>query len=308
MTQGLQARAAAEYGRAARAAAGRVIAQYSTSFGLSTRLLREPVRSRVRCIYALVRVADEIVDGAAAGHGATTAQIARHLEDYEQRTEAAMSSGFSSDLVIHAFADTARRCGISTELTRPFFASMRADLEISVHDEESFAQYVDGSAEVVGLMCLRVFATDHSDVAVAPDPELVEGARRLGAAFQKVNFLRDLRDDAEGRGRAYFPGLEAGGPTEAQKTALVEDIERDLASAQQVIGLLPASSRAAVQAAHDLFAELASRLRATPAAQLGARRVRVPAPRKAVLAARAAWAGAPLRGDGERVRRREGER
>ncbi len=280
--------AGAEYDRAAQAAAAAVIGRYSTSFGLAVRLLRPPVRARVRDIYALVRVADEIVDGAAADHGLDPRSIAAALDAYEQAAEDAMSTGFSTDLVLHAFARTARATGITSELTRPFFTSMRVDLERTEHDAASFAAYVHGSAEVVGLMCLRVFTTDRSPVPVAPDPALVHGATHLGAAFQKVNFLRDLAADHDGRGRSYFPGIDPRALDDAERDALIADIDADLAAADAVIDRLPASSRSAVRAAHDLFAELSARIAATPAARLRRTRIRVPDARKAVLLARAA--------------------
>lgn len=287
MTSSLETHAAQVYHEAASAAAAEVIRRYSTSFALSTRLLRGPVRDRVRCVYALVRVADEIVDGAAGGSGLSPEQIAASLDAYEVAVEEALRSGFSSDLVIHAFARTARETGIGTDLTRPFFASMRMDLERSAHTPESFSRYVHGSAEVVGLMCLHVFATDRSARPVAPAPELAEGARRLGAAFQKVNFLRDLHADAEARGRRYFPDLDPARLTDAQRDRLLDDIDEDLAAAREVVPALPGSSRAAVLAAHDLFAELSSRLRATPARRIRTHRVRVSDARKACIAARA---------------------
>lgn len=278
--------AATDYDRAADAAAAAVIGRYSTSFGMAVRLLGGPVRTRVRDIYALVRVADEIVDGAAAEHGLDAAGIEQTLDAYERSMEAAMTSGFSTDLVLHAFARTARATGITTELTRPFFASMRMDLRRTEHDAASFAAYVHGSAEVVGLMCLCAFATDRSPVPVPPDPELTEGAVALGAAFQKVNFLRDLGADHDGRGRSYFPGIDPRTLGESERDALLADIDHDLAVADRAIPRLPASSRAAVRAAHDLFAELSARLRATPAEQLRTTRVRVPDARKALILAR----------------------
>lgn len=279
--------AATDYDRAARAAAAAVIRRYSTSFGLAVRLLSDPVRARVRDIYALVRVADEIVDGAAAEHGLDPLAIAAALDAYEEAAERAMTCGFSTDLVLHAFARTARATGITAELTRPFFASMRMDLERTEHDADSFAAYVHGSAEVVGLMCLCAFTTDRSPQPVAPDPALIHGATRLGAAFQKVNFLRDLAADHDGRGRSYFPGIDPERLDDAQRDALLVDIDADLAAADAVIDRLPASSRSAVRAAHDLFAELSARLAATPAAALRRTRIRVPDARKAVILARA---------------------
>ncbi|MFC0674386.1 phytoene/squalene synthase family protein [Brachybacterium hainanense] len=287
MVSSLDATAAADYRDVALAAADCVIRRYSTSFALSTRLLRGPVRSRVRCVYALVRVADEIVDGAASGSGLGPEQIAVSLDGLEARVEAALEDGFSSDLVVHAFADAARRTGIGTELTRPFFASMRMDLERAEHTPETYSRYVHGSAEVVGLMCLSVFTTDRSPVPVPPDPRLAEGARRLGAAFQTVNFLRDLHADAGSRGRSYLPGIDPSRLTDAQRDRVLASIDADLAAARAVIPMLPGSSRTAVLAAHSLFAELADRLRETPAAQLRSGRVRVPDGRKARLLARA---------------------
>ncbi|MDO5662163.1 MAG: squalene/phytoene synthase family protein [Brachybacterium sp.] len=290
-----EAAAARDYGRAAEDAAGAVIARYSTSFGIATRLLGGPVRPRTRSVYALVRVADEIVDGAAAGSGVDRERVQEILDAYEAGTEQAMREGFSTDLVLHAFADVARRCGITTELTRPFFASMRMDLTRTDHTPESFAQYVHGSAEVVGLMCLQVFLTDRAERPTVAPAHLVDGASRLGAGFQKVNFLRDLRADADGRGRHYFPGLDPAHLTDTQKDALIDDIDADLAAGRAVIDELPRSSRRAVRAAHDLFAELSARLRDTEASTLRTTRIRVPDSRKAVLLARSV-VGAPRSG------------
>ena len=276
-----------QYDAAASAGAGTVIRRYSTSFGLASRLLSRRIRPRIADLYALVRVADEIVDGAAAAFGLDAEGVRAALDDYEARTETAITTGFSTDLVIHAFANAARATGITAELTAPFFASMRADLELTAHDETSFARYVHGSAEVVGLMCLHVFATDRSPVPVAPSPQLLDGARRLGAAFQKVNFLRDLRADAEGRGRSYFPGVDPATLTEDEKRTLLADIRGDLAAAGAAIEQLPDTSRTAVRTVHDLFAALADRLERTDAASLRTSRVRVPDAQKTAIITRA---------------------
>ncbi|UNX54839.1 squalene/phytoene synthase family protein [Georgenia sp. TF02-10] len=258
------------YDDAARASAAVVISAYSTSFGWATRLLREPVRTRVRTIYALVRVADEIVDDPDPGWAPT--HRAHLLTVLEEETYQALRTGRSANLVVHAFAQTARGAGIGPDLLTPFFAAMRADLSVTTHDAASLAGYVHGSAEVVGLMCLRVFL-DGDPAAYAA---LAPGAARLGRAFQQVNFLRDLAADHDQLGRTYLPGLGAGPLTDARRDALLDDVDADLAAAAAVIGHLPASSRRAVRAAHDLFAELSRRLRATPAAQIQRSRVRVP--------------------------------
>ncbi|MCK6212706.1 squalene/phytoene synthase family protein [Georgenia sp. EYE_87] len=277
------------YDAVAQRSAAAVIDGYSTSFGWACRLLREPVRTAVRNIYALVRLADEIVDGPV---GATDPERAGHLlHELEEETYRTLATGHSTNLVIHAFALTARRAGIGADLVAPFFASMRTDLSVTAHDPTSLDAYVYGSAEVVGLMCLRVFVA-------APDgrhlvyEELAPGARRLGAAFQKVNFLRDLADDHDALGRTYFPGLDVDRFTDAHRDHLLDDIDADLAAAAAVATRLPPSSRAAVLAAHGLFAELSARLRTTPAAEIRTRRVRVPAPRKALVLARSLARGA----------------
>ncbi len=275
------------YDRVAEETASVVIRRYSTSFGLASRLLGPGVRQHVENIYALVRIADEIVDGGASESGADPLTIARILGDLERDTEDAMSIGYSANLVVHAFASTARATGIDVELTRPFFASMRADLTATEHDQESFDDYVYGSAEVVGLMCLRAFMLGHP-VTAADDAALVHGARRLGAAFQKVNFLRDLAADFEGLGRSYFPGVTVTSFTETDKVRLLDDIDADLAESARVVPMLPGSSRRAVALAQGLFQELSARLRLTPADRLVRTRVRVPNPVKLRIAASAA--------------------
>lgn len=274
------------YDKTARDAAAAVISQYSTSFGLACRLLGPRPRPHVRSIYALVRVADEIVDGPAEAAGLTAAEAGTVLDDLETETLRAIERGFSANLVVHAFASTARECGIGEELVRPFFTSMRTDLSTSTHDDASHDAYVYGSAEVVGLMCLQVFVNAGAPRPVAPSDVLVDGARRLGAAFQDVNFLRDLGHDETALGRDYL-GLATGAVT---RSAVLDRIDGDLAAAAAVVPLLPADCRRAVTAAHDLFAALSQRLRRTGD---GAERVRVPDPVKAGIALRAVLGGSP---------------
>ena len=271
------------YDRLATESAALVIRRYSTSFGLACRLLEEPVRTHVRNVYALVRVADELVD--APRPGASDAQRQELLDALEAETLAAMPRRHSANLVVHAFARTAHECRIGPDLVTPFFDSMRTDLHRREHDPASFERYVYGSAEVVGLMCLRAF------VAGRPDPDasyarLAPGARRLGAAFQKLNFLRDLAADHGQLGRRYFPGIDPQRLTTAQRDALLDDIDADLDAAARVIPELPDGSRAAVRLAHALFVELSHRIRRTPVEELMRTRVRVPGPVKARIAAR----------------------
>ncbi len=252
-----------------------VIRRYSTSFSMATRLLGAGVREDVENIYGLVRVADEIVDGVAEGAGLAPADVRRRLDEFEAETERATASGYSANLIIHAFALTARKTGIGHDLTRPFFASMRADVLQKKHTPASFDEYVYGSAEVVGLMCLRAFLAGH-DVTAEQDERFVKGARALGAAFQKVNFLRDLSADADGLGRAYFPGVDVAHLTDEVKATLVADIDADLALSGAIVPELPRSSRRAVALAQSLFAELNRRIEKTPAAVLRTTRISVP--------------------------------
>jgi phytoene synthase len=280
------------YDRVAEETASIVIHRYSTSFGLASKLLGSGVRQHVENIYALVRVADEIVDGGAEEAGLDRLAAGRQLNELERETEGAMESGFSSNLVVHAFALTARDVGFGAELTAPFFESMRADLTATEHDQASFDRYVYGSAEVVGLMCLKAFL--HGEGKSDEETSHLEtGACALGAAFQKVNFLRDLAADFETLGRSYFPGVSVDSFTEADKLRLLDDIDADLAVSAEALRSLPASSRKAVALAQSLFAELARRLRATPARSLVRARVRVPNPVKARLALAAALGSTP---------------
>jgi phytoene synthase len=280
------------YDRVAEETASIVIRRYSTSFGLASRLLDPSVRQHVENIYALVRLADEIVDGEAAAAGLATVDAARQLNELERETESAMASGYSTNLIVHAFALTARETGFGPELTAPFFASMRSDLTEIEHDQESFDAYVYGSAEVVGLMCLKAFLRGHEYPEEQID-RFERGACALGAAFQKVNFLRDLSADFVTLGRSYFPGVRVDSFTEDDKNRLLDDIDEDLRMSAAVIPELPSTSRRAVALAQGLFADLAARLRATPAATLVTSRVRVPNPVKLRIAAGAALGRTP---------------
>ncbi len=264
------------YSIAAHRASKEVIYSYSTSFGMATRLLSKDVRHHVENIYALVRVADEIVDGSAAEAKAKGAELdpEAELNAFEQETYRAMQLGFSTNLIIHAFAVTAREVGISKDIVEPFFYSMRQDLTETEHDQKSFDTYVYGSAEVVGLMCLAAFVHGGSytkDEKVA----LVKGARALGSAFQKVNFLRDLSADFKRLGRSYFPNVNVSNFDEETKARLVKDINADLAISAQSLPLLPMSARPAVTAAQLLFTELNSKIGNTEAKKLIETRISV---------------------------------
>lgn len=264
------------YSRAAHAAAREVIYSYSTSFGAATRLLGKDVRSHVENIYAMVRVADEIVDGSASEAARINPAISvdAELTSFEAETFRAMQLGYSTNLVLHAFGQTAREVGIEPEIVQPFFDSMRADITEHAHDPESFKLYVYGSAEVVGLMCLRAFMHGRN-YSENERKKLHEGACALGAAFQKVNFLRDLSADFQRLGRSYFPNVNVSNFDEATKLHLVADISNDIEVASAALPLLPDSAKAAVTAALLLFAELNKKLLETPAVELIQTRIRV---------------------------------
>ncbi len=309
---------AEKYATVAQRAAAEVIRGYSTSFSMASSLLREPVRTHVRNLYAMVRVADEVVDGVAAGAGLNTEATRACLDAYEQAVYQACDRGFSTDLVLHAFARTANECGLEDADLRDFFTSMRQDTLVAVHDAASVDSYVHGSAEVIGLMCNAIFAADSAGRgrpwSAQRRNQANEGALALGRAFQKVNFLRDMAEDTQRLGRNYVSGeavtsrpAVAGDPsqtnnaditphrapapaplTEEQKAAYIADIRADLAVAESAISLLPATARAGVTAAHALFAELTELLDQASVEEIMAGRIRVSAPRKAAVTARAA--------------------
>jgi len=270
------------YTEAAQRASAEVIDTYSTSFGWASKLLGQAEQQPVRNIYALVRVADEIVDGAADEAQDDPAKL---LDELEAETYRALDSGFSTNLVVHAFAHTAREVGIKRDIIEPFFHSMRMDLTEREHDQKSFDTYVYGSAEVVGLMCLKVFMHGH-DYSKEERVTLISGARALGAAFQKVNFLRDLSADFKRLGRSYFPNVNVANFDEATKVRLIEDIRADLAKSGLTLPLLAPGSRKAVAAAQMFFEALNERISKTPAETLIETRISVPNNQKLVILAK----------------------
>ncbi|MEH0146976.1 phytoene/squalene synthase family protein [Corynebacterium sp. Q4381] len=263
-------------------AAAQVIASYSTSFSLASRILPPTTRRDINNLYAMARVADEIVDGTALEAGADPATL---IADYERAVLAAPAARFHTDPVLHAYAASARRCGFTEEHVRAFFASMRRDIRQVRYTREDFDEYVYGSAEVIGLLCLSAFLVGE-DPAPANRARMEAGARALGSAFQKINFLRDFGEDRDTLGRRYLP--EGMAPDDATKAAVTAGIREELAEARAAIPLLPAPVRGAVAAAEALFRELTTMLEQTDAADLAAARVSVPASRKIMITARAA--------------------
>jgi len=290
------------YDATAERASRAVLRTYSTSFGIGTRLLPPRSRTDIAAVYALVRLADEVVD---TYRGPDAAD---ELDELEAQTARALVTGYSTNVVVHAFARAARRTGIGHTEVDPFFASMRADLSVREHDRASYDRYVYGSAEVVGVMCLKVFLSAErrpGDPVVEPSAPAVAGARALGAAFQKVNFLRDLGADHGDLGRSYLPGVDADRLTDADVGAVLDEVRTDLATARAALPLLPPRARLAVEATTALYDRLLADLATTPPADLARRRVRVPGPVKAVVVGRIV-AGALVREAGVRVRRAVG--
>ncbi|WP_291314886.1 phytoene/squalene synthase family protein [Corynebacterium sp. UBA2622] len=273
----------ARYDAMCDAAAAQVIARYSTSFALATRFLGRGLRRDILNLYAVVRIADEIVDGAASQAGGNPGPL---LDAYEAAVLAAPGARFHTDPVLHAYAGSARRCGFDPAHIRAFFASMRRDLTQNDYDEAGFTSYVYGSAEVIGLLCLSAFLAGE-EVPATRRADMEAGARALGSAFQKINFLRDYAEDRGELGRTYFPQLRGLPLDDATKADLVSDIRSELDRARRTIPLLPASARGAVAAAEALFRELTDRIEATPAATLATTRISVPNHRKLALTARA---------------------
>ena len=273
-------RAQQVYDATAARTSANVLAAYSTSFGLGTRLLGRRAQQDIRAVYALVRLADEVVDtycGEDAG---------AELDELEEQTARALRTGYSTNLVVHAFARTARRVGISAAETGPFFASMRADLTVHEHDRTSYEAYVYGSAEVVGLMCVRAFLNDDrqpGEPVRDPTPAQVVGARALGAAFQKINFLRDLGADTEELGRTYFPGTTPGHLDEAQLSAILREITDDVETARAAVPSLPRRARYAVGATLALYQRLLDEIASRPPEDLLVGRVRLPTPVKLLV-------------------------
>lgn len=238
---------------------------YSTSFSLSSLLFPKGMRQHIYAIYGLVRIADEIVDTYA---GTDSKEL---LEKLEGDTYAAINRGYDTNPIIHAFAETASYYSIGQDLIAPFFNSMRIDLNPPAYNESLYREYIHGSAEVVGLMCLRVFCKgDDKEYA-----RLQKGAEALGSAYQKVNFLRDIADDYQRLDRVYFPNVQFETFDETSKHEIIKDIEKDFALARVALDQLPKSSRLATMASYAYYQALLNKLKDLPASQLRLERVRI---------------------------------
>jgi len=250
---------------------GRVVTElYSTSFASAVRLLHGDIRDAIYSIYGFVRLADEIVD---TFHEYDKARL---LSAFHRDTFLAIEEGISLNPILHGFQLTVKQYDIDLSLIRAFFDSMETDLYASHHDRTSYNEYIYGSAEAVGLMCLRVFCEGDVKLYV----HLTPYARSLGAAFQKVNFLRDLGADHRQLERSYFPGSLAGTLSEAGKRAIEMDILADFRHAQKGISQLPEKARMGVYVAYRYYFSLFKKIKSVPSVQIFERRVRIPNYRK----------------------------
>jgi phytoene/squalene synthetase len=246
---------------------------YSTSFSLGIRSLERKFHGPIYAIYGFVRFADEIVD---TFHGYDKADLLRR---FREDTYRAIDDGISLNPILHSFQSVVHRFGIEEPLYGTFLDSMAMDLTDTVHDQGSYENYILGSAEVVGLMCLRVFC--EGDIQLYE--RLRPAAMKLGAAFQKINFLRDLKDDHQNLGRTYFPGIDVSRMDTSMKRSIEADIQKDLDEALIGIRQLPKGARFGVYLAYIYYVNLFRKIKALPTERILTERVRVRNRRKIAL-------------------------
>lgn len=246
--------------------------KYSTSFSLGIKTFDKSFRYPIYAIYGFVRYADEIVD---TFHDYDQQQL---IDRFSDETFRAIKEGISTNPVIHSFQQVVNQYHIDHELIRAFLRSMAMDLGNKAYDKDTYQSYIYGSAEVIGLMCLRIFTSD--DVLYQ---SLIPQARSLGAAFQKVNFLRDVKADYTERGRTYFPGIDFNNFTEQDKLAIEAEIKHDFDDAFEGIKRLPVGTRLGVYIAYIYYLQLFKKISYTPANVILQKRIRVSDVRKMSL-------------------------
>lgn len=252
----------------------RIITQrYSTSFSMGIRVFSKEFQDPIYAIYGFVRFADEIVD---TFHNFPKAEL---LSRFREDTYRAIAEGISLNPVLHSFQTAVRAYNIEQPLIDAFLDSMEMDLHQTEHGRDSYDQYIYGSAEVVGLMCLRVFCKGDD----AEYQRLREPARRLGAAFQKINFLRDLKSDFDDRGRVYFPGVDFRRFDEKQKEEIEADILADFNAGLAGIRMLPKGARLGVYLAYVYYIQLFEKIKRVHASRVQQERIRVRDTKKVYL-------------------------
>ncbi|WP_179377056.1 phytoene/squalene synthase family protein [Winogradskyella wichelsiae] len=250
---------------------------YSTSFSMATKMLSESIRQDIYNIYGFVRFADEIVD---SFHDYDKEKL---FTMFENDLEAALENRISLNPILNSFQETYHNYGIDKHFVDAFMNSMRLDLHKKDYlTDEEYKKYIYGSADVVGLMCLKVFVKGNH----AQFDELKDSAMSLGSAFQKVNFLRDLKADFEDLSRTYFPNTDLTQLDEASKKAIINEIEEDFAKGLEGIKHLPLEAKFGVFMAYRYYSKLLEKLKKTPALQIKSTRIRVPNYRKVELLTR----------------------
>jgi len=239
--------------------------RYSTSFSLGIKAFEPQIREPIYDIYGFVRFADEIVD---TFHNFDKAEL---LTRFRKETYQAIEEGISLNPVLQSFQETVRRYSIERELIDAFLDSMEMDLHFQTYEDSLYHQYIYGSAEVVGLMCLRVFCDGNDEQY----QKLKAPACSLGSAFQKINFLRDMKSDFDERGRVYFPGVDFLHFTNRDKEMIEADIKKDFDDAYLGIIQLPKSARFGVYLAYVYYTNLFSKIKRATAARVKEERIRV---------------------------------
>ncbi len=254
-----------------------VTENYSTSFASAIRMLHKDLRAPIFNIYGFVRFADEIVD---SFHGYDKQDL---LQQFKEATFEAIEKGISLNPILNSFQRTVNEYDISDALIRAFFQSMEMDLAKKEFNRQEYNEYIYGSAESVGLMCLTVFCEGKKEIY----EELRISARALGAAFQKVNFLRDIKADYNGLSRIYFPGCDFNNFSDQDKKMIEEDIYTDFRNAYDGILRLPMKAKFGVYVAYKYYLSLFRKIKKLKPAKVLEKRIRIPNYHKALIIFRA---------------------
>jgi phytoene/squalene synthetase len=253
-----------------------VTKKYSTSFYAGVRVLDKKIRNDVHAIYGFVRFADEIVD---SFHGFDKKEL---LEEFKNDTYKALEKKISLNPILNSFQATVHKYNIDRQLIEQFLYSMEMDLEKVEYTPEKYEEYILGSAEVVGLMCLKIFVYGDENEYQKLKPY----AMKLGSSFQKINFLRDLKDDFHQLGRTYFPNLESGQLTIEAKQEIEREIQQEFDEALVGIKMLPKSSRFGVYVSYRYYTKLLRKIKRKTAGDLLHERVRIPDNAKVIVFAK----------------------
>lgn len=242
-----------------------ITTKYSTSFSTGIRVFAKPLRAPIYAIYGFVRFADEIVD---TFHNYDKKGL---LDKFKQDTYDAIKDGISLNPILHTFQKVVNEYQIDHHYIDAFLESMEMDLYFEKYEDSLYKKYIYGSAEVVGLMCLKIFCKDKPQQF----EELKASAQSLGSAFQKINFLRDIKSDFDERGRTYFPGIDYRNFTNEEKKEIEADIQKDFQHGYQGILNLPQEARFGVYLAYNYYINLFEKIQKTSAIAVKEKRIRV---------------------------------